>query len=53
MDRINELKVQVYELDKKMQHLQVEANAISTEKHKLEQEIHALNVKGLAIEVDD
>ena len=53
MDRINELKVQVYELDRKMEHAQVEFNALGTEKKKIEQEIHALNVKGLAIEVDD
>ena len=53
MDRINELKVQVYELDTKLKHLQVEANAIAQDRASIEQEIHALNVKGLAIEVDD
>ena len=50
MDRINQLKVEVYELIKKLDHIKVEANAINQEIQKKEQEIHSLNVKGLGRE---
>ncbi len=47
MDRKNELKIEVYELIKKLDHIKIEHAAISQEIQKKEQEIHSLNVKGL------
>ena len=53
MDRKNELKIQVYELIKKLDHIKIEHSAISQEIQKKEQEIHSLDVEGLGKEKED